>query len=102
MSNTAESNGPEYRNALAFVEYLIDDERTTFTIAEVQRVAANTRQTHKELIAEIAGWGFAFTAPAAPKAVRGFTANNHNRFEGNPGSGGSGWQCIAGFAGQEG
>lgn len=39
---------------------------------------------------------------AIPKQVRGFRSNNHNRWIENQCHGGSGWQQIAGFAGQEG
>jgi hypothetical protein len=49
--------------------------------------------------------GLEIGARQVPKTVRGFTSNSHDRWYGKgscPTHGGSGWEQIAGFAGQKG
>jgi hypothetical protein len=93
---------PEFASVSAFVEYLLDDERDEFTLREATEVALATGQRPLSVVRELEGWGLTFVPPAAPKVVRGYRSNNHNRWEGNPGAGGSGWEVISGFAGQTG
>jgi hypothetical protein len=97
--------GPEYESVEAFAEFLMSDERTVFTLADVVKLAVSTRTSDPKVIAELESYGFAKEKREPPKAVRGFTSNPHDRFYG-PGSckthGGSGWEQITGLAGQEG
>lgn len=96
---------PEHEDVEAFVEYLMAEERTSFTFGEADLVAqAMTVATYK-VIEGLKSFGFTYEGRSEPKKVRGFTTNSHDRWYG-PGSskthGGSGHEQICGFAGQKG
>jgi hypothetical protein len=95
---------PEYTSVLAFVEFLIDDEVETFSALDLQTLSAATQTSIKRLRAELEGWGLRLDPREPERRVRGYTANPHDRWYG-PGAcrthGGSGWEQINGFGGQE-
>ena len=94
---------PEYQSVESFATFLLDDDRTSFRLGEAGKVAIATGVSNLTVVRELTeGYGFTYLPPAAPKAVRGFTANNNNRWEGNPGAGGGGGDSLTGFAGREG
>jgi hypothetical protein len=93
---------PEYQSVESFAQYLLDDERTSFNLGEAHKVAKTVGVSNLTVVRELTEYGFTFLPPSAPKSVRGFTANNNNRWEGNPGAGGGGGDSLTGFAGREG
>ena len=97
---------PELESVEAFVEFLVDNEREDFTFSEAEVLAkALGHSTPALVIRDLKGYGLKMTPREPAKRVRGFTTSSHDRFFG-PGSspmhGGSGWEQIAGFSGQEG
>lgn len=96
---------PEYESVEAFAEYLMADERTEFTLEDVVKLADRIQGSNSKIIYELKSYGFSMAARVPPKKVRGFTTSSHDRYFG-PGCskthGGSGWEQISGFAGQEG
>jgi hypothetical protein len=101
----AVETSPEFESIEAFAQFLLDEERTEFCLDEVLQLAETLRRSNPRIIAELKSYGFQMTAREVPKKVRGFTSSSHDRFYG-PGSskmhGGSGYEQIAGFAGQKG
>ncbi len=87
------------------MEYLFAEELTFFTHEDVVKLAKRTQTSDPKIIQEMESYGLTMVARREPKRVRGFQSNSHDRFYG-PGSskmhGGSGWEQISGFAGQEG
>lgn len=98
----AVSREPELASIEAFAEYLIDDDRTTFTLADCQALGVSIRLSNQKIRLALESYGFKFIPPEHGRTVRGFTSNSHDRWYG-PGSaathGGSGQTNIAGFAG---
>ena len=96
---------PEVQSIEAFAEYLADDMRNAFTGAELQILNANLRIPVKTIRLELESYGFKLAHRPKKRHIRGVTTNSHDRYYG-PGSapmhGGSGWEQIAGSAGQEG
>lgn len=99
------SEAPELESVEDFVEFLLAEERETFTLSEVQQIAFNTKTSDPKVIADLKAYGLEMLARVPEKRVRGFNSNSHDRWHG-PGSckthGGSGWEQITGIAGQEG
>lgn len=96
---------PEYESVEAFASYLMEDEQTSFSLADVLKLAENTRQSNPKIIHELKSYGFKMEERRPEKKVRGFQTSSLDRYYG-PGSckshGGSGWEQITGLAGQEG
>lgn len=96
---------PEHESIEAFVEYLMDDERDTFTAADLNQLAAATTRSHHKVRAELEGYGLRLVRRERVRRIRGVTTSSHDRWYG-PGAeracGGSGWEQINGFGGQEG
>ncbi len=94
----------EHKNIEVFVEYLMSDDQTMFQLSDVEQIAFALRRNQSTIIAELKSYGLAMVPRTPPKAVRGFTTNNHDRWYG-PGAarsyGGSGHEQIAGWAGQQ-
>lgn len=85
----------------SFMEDVLADERTSVGFAEAVAVAVEVGIHVTWVVAAIRRYGIEVVR-TKPREVRGFTSNNHNRWEGNPCGGGSGWEQIAGFAGRRG
>lgn len=100
-----DSDAPEFETVETFVEFLLDDERTSFTLGEAAKVAARTGTSNRAAIDALVGYGLTYDAPGVARRVRGYTTSSNDRYFG-PGSermhGGSGYEQVTGFAGQEG
>lgn len=97
------SDTPELESVEAFAEYLLDDDRTAFTFEEAEELAeALGLSVATSVIRDLKGYGFSMTPREFERRVRGFQANNHDRFQASPMYGGSGWEQISGFGGQDG
>ena len=96
---------PEYKSVEAFVEYCMDDERTSYSTEDLQKLHRGTQRRLQELRKELDSYGLTFEPRTSQKAVRGFSSNPHDRWYGKGADrsfGGSGWEQIGGWAGQEG
>lgn len=93
---------PEYATVEDFVQFCMDDERETFTHLDLRALALNARKSGSKIREELEGYGLTLSERKAPKTARGFGSWDNNRWAGNPCGGGSGWEQINGFAGQEG
>ncbi len=94
---------PELQSIEAFGEFLLADDRTSFTFEEACTVAeALGLSLPTPVIRGLKDYGFTMAERPVEKRVRGFTSNSHDRWSAYPSHGGSGWQQIAGFAGDEG
>lgn len=96
---------PEHASIEAFVQYCLDDERTTFTTADVMAINANARRRLGDIRRELESYGLTMVVRGVPRPVRGVTTSSHDRWSG-PGScptcACSGWEVIAGFASKDG
>lgn len=96
---------PEHESIATFAEFMVDDERTEFTHADIVQLAEAERKSYHVVRVELEGWGFKLAKRPHEKNVRGVSSNDNDRWYG-PGAekmhGGSGHEQIAGFAGQEG
>ncbi len=106
MEDETQEVAPEYQSVEAFGEFLLDEARTSFTYAEADALAKALGQSVASyVIQKLKAYGFTMTERSEPKRVRGFRTSSNDRWYG-PGScrthGGSGWEQIAGFAGQKG
>jgi len=99
------STAPEYESIETFVEYVLDEDRTTFDHNDLGELAYGLQRSRCKVRAELEGYGLTLAPRAFEKRVRGFTTSSNDRFFG-PGAckshGGSGWEQISGFAGQRG
>lgn len=92
---------PEHQDIETFVEYLMDDERSTFTADDLNQLAAATQTSNHKVRAELEDYGLRLAKRANEKAIRGFTTSSNDRYFGKGSEkmhGGSGWEVIAGFA----
>ena len=92
----------EYTTVERFAEFVLDDERESFTFAELHELAYQLRASWKVLLQELTSYGLALEGQAHEKKFRTVTDNPHDRWTAYPSHGGSGWEQIAGFAGQRG
>jgi hypothetical protein len=61
----------EYRSVYAFTEYLCDDERWTFTQAELQELVRLTNASYRETLEELKRLKFSLARPRVEPEVRG-------------------------------
>ena len=66
----------------AFATWLSDDEREEFTHEELQTLCVVLRASAHTVRTEVESYGFRLATRLPPRAVRGFTANSHNRWVG--------------------
>ena len=88
-----------------FVGDKLDDDTLTFTFKEASDLASDAGVHVAVVIAKLQELGLDYAGREVPKKVRGFQTSSNDRWFGpgsSPTSGGSGWEQIAGFAGQEG
>lgn len=90
----------------AFGEELLDNDRTSFTYEEADALAVGLGYSVPTMVIRaLKAYGFEQRTREIPKRVRGFQTSSQDRYFG-PGAermhGGSGWEQITGFAGQEG
>ena len=96
---------PEFCSIETFVEYLLDEERVTFTFLDLQGLNFALQRPTAEIRRQLEGYGLKLETRPNEKRVRGFSTRSNDRHFG-PGSsksyGGSGHEQIGGWAGQEG
>ncbi|MBW2168850.1 MAG: hypothetical protein JRG69_06260 [Deltaproteobacteria bacterium] len=96
---------PEHESIATFVEYMMDDEQEVFSHADLNQLAAATQTSNGKVRAELESFGLRLARRERVRHIRGVNTNSNDRFCG-PGSekmhGGSGWEQINGFSGQEG
>ena len=93
---------PEFESVESFVDYLLGEDRTSFTLEEVQALQHRLHRSPGKVIADLKGYGLTYEGRPRVREVRGFTAWDNNLYAGNPMAGGSGHDQIQGFAGQKG
>ncbi len=102
---TWNKDDPEIQNVSGFVEFLVAEDRETFTGEELQLLNQNTHKPVYALRAELEDWGLRLAKRPLERRVRGVRTSSNDRWFG-PGSsschGGSGYEQIVGFAGRQG
>jgi hypothetical protein len=95
---------PEYASVEALVQFLMDDDRTSFFPGEAQAVSIATKTHMVKVTEELKGYGFTVMAAEVVKNTRGFNSNPNGThpFQANPTFTTSGSSNILGFAGSEG
>ena len=96
---------PEFETVESLVEYLLDEERASFTWEELGALCFNLRKSHHAVRLELEGWGLCLEQRAHEKKFRGVSSSDSDRYWGpgsSPSCGGSGWEQISGFAGRNG
>jgi hypothetical protein len=93
---------PEYATLEDFVEYMLEDERYRYTYRDLQLLSESLKLSIPKVRAALDDWGLKLATRPKEQEVRGFSSWDNNRWAGNPGAGGSGWEQISGFAGQKG
>jgi hypothetical protein len=104
MTDT-DPQAPEFESVESFIEYLCDDDRTEFTHGELAALNARLHVPTRLLRRELEGYGLTLRGQAHEVQVRTYLSNPHDRWSGpgsSPTHGGSGWEQIAGMAGQVG
>lgn len=89
----------------AFTDDKLANDETSFTFKEAEALAAEAEIHVSTVVLRLKGRGLDYVGREVPKKVRGFNTSSHDRWYGPgscPTSGGSGWELISGFAGQEG
>lgn len=96
---------PEHESVDAFAEFLVAEDRDSFSFIEAEVVAQGLKVATYVVIHGLKDYGFIYEGRTSEKRVRGFRSNSHDRWYG-PGAckshGGSGHEQITGFAGQKG
>ena len=93
---------PEYETIEDFIEYMLDDERYHYTHQDLALLSESLKMSTGQVRSLLDDWGLKLARRPRKKEVRGFNSWDNNRWAGNPGAGGSGWEQISGFAGQKG
>lgn len=87
-------NGPEYANIAAFLAFCADDERTEFTVTDLQALNFRTGERVQVIAERLRRAGLTLAYREPEKRVRGFGSNDNDRWYG-PGAertyGGSGF-----------
>lgn len=92
-------NDAEYTSTDVFAEHLADDDRETYTCQELQCLWSRAGGLRlQEIRAALSEYGLTLAGRPRERSFRGFSANSHNRYEGNPMCGGGGGGSIIGMA----
>ncbi len=89
----------EFKSVVAFASYKLDNDDPTFTGADLQTLNRVTLTSVPNIKLQLLELGLTQAIPEKASVVRGFTANSHDRWAGNPCAGGSGGSSIQKFAG---
>ena len=95
----------DYQSVEAFAEAAIDDNDLEFDWRHLAALAWNTRIARSDIRKELQSYGLTFIRKPSGRRVRTIGDNPHDRWYGpgsSPTHGGSGWEQVIGFAGQEG
>ena len=79
------NEAPEYKSVLTFAKYLDDEERTSYTVAELIELNYRTHIPMDRINKDLEVLGFSMEKREPAKRVRGFTTSSHDRYYG-PGS----------------
>jgi hypothetical protein len=93
MAEAVDMEDPEYTSIEDFVQFMLDDERDTYTHEDIAALNFRTRMPINSIRKELDGYGFKLASRAPVKQVRGFTSNSHDRWFGKgsmPTHGGAG------------
>jgi hypothetical protein len=93
-----ENTTPEFASLDAFMEFLLEEDRDSFTFEEVTELNRVLQVPFASIRAQLQAVGFKYETRPKTKEFRTFSANSHNRWTGNPCGGGSGWESIIGMA----
>ena len=91
---------PELASVEAFAEYLLDDDRTSYSFQELSQLSYVTRQSSSKLIRALAEYGFRHQGRPHVTEVRGFLSPS-DRWLDCPTYATTGNDQILGFAGPE-
>jgi hypothetical protein len=97
---------PKWTSIEEFGEFLLGEDRTSFTYAEACEVASAIGHSVPTVVIRVLkGYGFEAEARPIERRIRTISTSSHDRWWG-PGSskthGGSGWEQITGIEGQTG
>ena len=101
ISESVDMEDPEYTSLEDFVQFLLDDERDTYTHEDLAALNFRTRMPINSIRKELEGYGFKLAVRAPVKQVRGFTSSSHDRWYGKgslPTHGGAGIDAFTGRA----
>lgn len=101
ISESVDMEDPEYSSIEDFVQFMLDDERDTYTHEDIAALNFRTRMPINNIRKELDGYGFKLGVRAPVKQVRGFTSNSHDRWHGKgslPTHGGAGIDASTGRA----
>jgi len=87
-------SAPEYASIEDFVQYLIDDERDTYTADDLQALNYRLKRPVAEIRKELAGYGLKLAPRGIENKGRGYNSNDLDRWTGpgsSPTHGGSGF-----------
>jgi hypothetical protein len=82
---------PEFASIREFCKFLKEDERTSFTVGELTKLSVAIRLSPGKVKTELEKKNLRFEGRPHEKKIRGFTANNHDRWIACPTYGGSGF-----------
>ena len=95
----------DHSDVATFAEFLVDDERTTFTSDDIVQLAEAERKSYHIVRKALEAYGFKLATRPHEKHFRGVSSSDNDRYFGKGSErmhGGSGWEQINGFAGQKG
>jgi hypothetical protein len=87
----------EFESVETFAEWLMDNDRSEFNHCELMCLNFRTHLATVTLRQELAGYGFKLTFRPKERSFRGFKANSHDLYAGNPMCGGGGGASIYGM-----
>jgi tRNA U34 5-methylaminomethyl-2-thiouridine-forming methyltransferase MnmC len=93
---------PEYESVDAFIESKFADEDFDVYVWEVEALSYATKTSALTIRKRLTDEGFNMVRREASGPRRGYTAWDNNRWAGNECKGGSGYEQINGFGGQNG
>lgn len=73
-------SAPEFASVEVFAEYLVDDERDTFTHEDLSAVAYRTKTSISAVRVSLESYGFKLATRAVPKKFRTLNSNPHDRW----------------------
>ena len=97
MIDGIDPNDAEYDSVEDFGDYLHANDEAEFDYRHVQALNRRTLMVVQDIKEALLGYGFTMKQRSKVVATRGIQSNDHNRYEGNPMSGGGGGASIYGM-----
>lgn len=82
LAESVDMEDPEFATVEGFVQFMLDDERDSYTHEELAALNFRTRMPINAIRKELEGYGLKLATRAPEKEVRGFTSNSHDRWHG--------------------